>query len=714
MHREMTTALMTSVLYSRVTAIRGHLGPAAAALGILLVITLPFRAQAAEIPVHHRLEVALFPADHRLSARDAMRIDSAERQEIIFALSERAAQIQVAVEGRPRSFRFNNSELRIRLTPEEGQRPVELAISYEAAFNDPVPVNPLNTDNPGFGVTGVVSEAGTFLLAGAGWYPDLVDGRETFDLTVKAPPGIIAVTSGRGLGYSLHDGATWSRWQVELPVRGLSLSAAAYRVAEREVDGVVAATYFLEGNQDLASNYLEAIARYLRLYTERFGPYPFSKFAVVENFFPTGYGFPSYTLLGSTVIRLPFIIDTSLGHEIAHCWWGNGVLVNYEFGNWSEGLTTYVADYLYKEMASAAEARDYRLQALRSYAVLVPPAKEFPLSRFTSRTDPVSKAIGYDKGFMVFHMLRKMIGEEAFWGALRDIRRERLFQAVSWFDLKTAFAKRSGLTLDDFFKQWVFRQGAPRLRFDSVQAARSGENWQVTGSVVQDAPPYALHLNLALESGGGATSGEVSLRTAEARFSLVSPAEPLRLTADPDYHVFRRLAPSEIPPTINSLKGSSAVLIVVARAPGEKGRRLAGILAESLGLNTRAPVAEEDLAGDSMAGRDVLVIGYPTRRDLLAAGRPEGFRVESGGFSLDGRSFDGRSGAFFGVFGHPVSADRVLALFLPPDSPQAEAVAAKITHYGRYSYLVFEQEQNRAKGVWTPQRSPLAFRWHGG
>ena len=164
---------------------------------------------------------------------------------------------------------------------------------------------------------------------------------------------------------------------------------------------------------------------------ELFGPYPFPKFAVVENFFPTGYGFPSYTPLGSTILRLPFILSTSLGHEIAHCWWGNGVLVDYESGNWSEALTTYVSDYLYAGTARRpGRAKDYRLQALRNYTTLVPPAKDFPLARFTGRIDPATKAVGYDKGMMVFHMLRRRPwDEDAFWGALRDVYRERLFLA---------------------------------------------------------------------------------------------------------------------------------------------------------------------------------------------------------------------------------------------------------------------------------------------
>ena len=55
------------------------------------------------------------------------------------------------------------------------------------------------------------------------------------------------------------------------------------------------------------------------------------------------------TLLGSDVINLPFIVKTSLGHEILHQWFGNSVYVNHKKGNWAEGLTSYLSDHYYKE-----------------------------------------------------------------------------------------------------------------------------------------------------------------------------------------------------------------------------------------------------------------------------------------------------------------------------------------------------------------------------
>jgi len=117
--------------------------------------------------VAHDLSVELIPSAHMLVGHDRMNIRVDDRRKLVFALSERVIQVRVEVEGRPRTFTFSNSELEIPLDPDERRRTVEAVIAYEAAFNDAVPVQPLNTDNPGFGVTASISEAGTFLLSGA-------------------------------------------------------------------------------------------------------------------------------------------------------------------------------------------------------------------------------------------------------------------------------------------------------------------------------------------------------------------------------------------------------------------------------------------------------------------------------------------------------------------------------------------------------------------
>ena len=86
---------------------------------------------------------------------------------------------------------------------------------------------------------------------------------------------------------------------------------------------------------------------------------------------------PTFTLLGRNVVKLPFIVRTSLGHEILHQWFGNSVYIDSNKGNWAEGLTTYLADHFYADQSG--EGVDYRKQILIDYQSYVNIDNVFPL-----------------------------------------------------------------------------------------------------------------------------------------------------------------------------------------------------------------------------------------------------------------------------------------------------------------------------------------------
>jgi hypothetical protein len=667
--------------------------------------------QAATPRVEHRLEITLAPGEQKLTGRDLIRIPTEGRRELAFHLSARARVLQVFVNGLPRAFDFTTSELIVPLEAGEHGQQIDVDIRYESVFKDPLPLDPLNTDNPGYGVTAAIAEKGAFLLSGAGWYPELRDSRATYRLRVQAPEGMIAVTAGRSLGRRTYDGATVSDWLVDHPLQGLALSAAAYEIHEQQVGDILVSVYLFQESRDLAQAYLKASEEYIRLFSDLFGPYPFPKFAVVENFFPTGYGFPSYTLLGSSVLRLPFIIHTSLGHEIAHSWWGNGVYVNYDSGNWGEGLTTYVSDYLFQERKSTHEARDYRMQATRNYSTLVPPEMDFPLSEFSTRTDPITKAVGYDKGAMVFHMLRMILGDEPFWNALRDLYRERLFRETSWKDLQAVFERRANRSLEGFFRQWVDGKSAPRLRLEDVRAESDKDRWGVEARLVQDPPYFDMTVNAVLECDGARTATDVSISGKSSRFRMECQAAPRRLTIDPDHHLLRRLDTSEIPPAVNLLKSSPSVLLVLCgEGAGPSGEALARTLATALGLKDFMIVSERNFEPPIFETRDVILVGFPLDRRWLPR-LPAGFGLEKDRFTVEGREYRGPSDAFFGVFRHPYREGGVLAVFLPLAIHNADMATRKVTHYGRYSYLTFQDGTIREKGFWSVEVSPLVHNW---
>ncbi|MBR9987398.1 MAG: M1 family peptidase, partial [Desulfosarcina sp.] len=438
-------------------------------------------AKTAGSTAHHDLTIRLLPERAEMEGRDRIRIQRPENGPVHLLLAPRTRIQAVRIDGHDHPYSFIRGRLTVKPERSESTLNVDLSLEYTCRFDDPAPVRPVNTDNPGFGVSGTISASGTFLLSGAGWYPRVADARQSFLLTVDGPDDTVAVTAGRLLSIDRQGAGTVSRWQIDNHVEGLSLSAGPYGVEKRTLNGLTATTYLLRDNQVLAPRYLEASLRHLKRYSDLFGAYPFDEFAVVENFFPTGYGFPGYTLMGGRVLQLPFIPETSLPHEIVHNWWGNGVLVDVASGNWCEGLTSYTADYLIKEQASSHAARDYRRQALRNYATLVSTAADFPLSRFRSRTDPVTKAVGYDKSAMVFHMLRREVGEDAFWASLRDLYGQFRFRHASWKDLQDRFETRAGRSLDSFFRQWVYRPGAPQIRLENVRQINGSQGCRTVG-----------------------------------------------------------------------------------------------------------------------------------------------------------------------------------------------------------------------------------------
>ncbi|HJX15657.1 MAG TPA: M1 family aminopeptidase [Candidatus Deferrimicrobiaceae bacterium] len=677
-----------------------------AGVGLLLLLLTAARAFGQPAVVHHDLAIRLYPEYHTFLAKDTVTVRHEGERNLVFTLSGNAAMEKVVAQEKDLAFIFEGEHLHVALPAGlSGKGDISLTISYRASFRTLVPEDPVNTEDPSYGVRGVILERGTFLSDAAGWYPEIPGSRPTFRLWVEGPAGYEAVTAGRLVRRETAGEVTRSEWETREPIGGLSLSAGPYLVREAGSGETRLFTYFHPETDALSEKYLAAVARYLDLYRGLFGPYPFEKFAVVENFFPTGYGFPSYTLLGSTVVRLPFLLGTSLGHEVAHSWWGNGVRVDYRKGNWSEGLATYVADYLYKERSSAEEGREYRLQILRDYGTLVPSGGDFPLSSFTGRDSPASRAIGYGKGAMVFHMARRRAGDEAFWKGLAEVAREKMFREASWDDFARAFGKNSGADFARFFRQWVDRPGAPVIALQGVRANRAGKGWRVSGRITQEKPYYNLSVPLHLIASDGKTDTVIKVPGKETSFAMASASRPLRLIVDPEVDLFRRLDATEIPPSVNGIRGSADLLVVAARGLPADIRKASKVLLAAMGKEKIGILREEDTPPSRLAGHDVLYLGLPGGKKYLPALLRE-LSVSPNGFSIGGTEYGSREDSLFVVLPHPSDKKRVAALFLSR-SPEAAAMAArKIPHYGKYSYLVFSGGTNRAKGMWEVTASP--------
>ncbi len=189
------------------------------------------------------------------------------------------------------------------------------------------------------------------------------------------------------------------------------------------------------------------------------------------------------------------------------------------------------------EESGEAAAREMRRRWLADFATL-PAGQAQPVKDFVARDHAASQVIGYNKGAMLFLMLRDEIGSQAFRAGIRRFWANQKFHVAAWSDLRNAFEVAAGRPLDAFFQQWLERPDAPQL---TLHGAERGDR-TVDFTLTQSDPPYLLNVPVEIETISGIERQVVRLDTSERRYSLRSAARITALRIDPDYRLFRRLA----------------------------------------------------------------------------------------------------------------------------------------------------------------------------
>ena len=681
-------------------------------LGVCFLLGLsPLRAE-----VEQRLEVTLEPDAQRLEAR--VRVDLPAPAEGPLRLRLHAGlepRVLDAGASLGRTARLEAAvplqEYRLRLSP--GAR--AFTLEYAGRIHHPVQQRGAEYARS-FGVSpGLIDTQGIFLAGSSGWYPDLDQGLAGFELQLRLPADWRSVSQGRRSGEQALAGERVETWRSDTPQEEIYLIAAPYSEYSRPAGPAEAMVFLRQPDPALAGRYLDATAQYLALYQSLIGPYPYAKFALVENFWDTGYGMPSFTLLGPRVIRLPFILHSSYPHEILHNWWGNGVFVDYASGNWSEGLTSYLADHLIQEQRG--RGAEYRRGSLQKYADHVRGGRDFPLTEFRARHSSATQAVGYGKALMLFHMLRRELGDAAFVDGLRRFYRERQFRVSGYADLERSFSAAAGRPLDGFFRPWLERTGAPALRLVDARAEADGDGYRLSARIeqTQSGPPYRLRLPLAvtLEGREQAYQAAVEIDRRRQEIELELPARPLHLAVDPEFDLFRRLDRREIPPALSQAFGAERALVLL---PSSAPRgRLAGYraLAESWQRGRQLEIRLDRDFERLPADRAVWLFGWDNRfRPQLTqalVGYPfvdQGDRVE-----IAGETLARGERSLVAVARHPDNPEQALAWVAADNLAALPGLGRKLPHYGKYSYLAFagDAPENRLKGQWPVPDSPLAL-----
>ena len=663
----------------------------------------------------HHLNVQIDPSRHYLKAEDRVEISMKGiwSQTISLLLNPQLKIIRIVdpktgvpLQWSESSFSAHANRLDISL--QKMEEPLILSVSYEGPIYNPVVREKELQFVKGDKTSGLIGSEGVYLSSNTHWYPDKPDSMALFLIEATIPDPFRIVTQGELVSEKLKD-TTWvSKWVNELPAQSLTLVAGKYSVKSRKLNGTKISTYFFNDDDQLSEAFLNSAEEYLKIYSDLLGPYPFKKFDIVQNFFSTGYGIPTLALLAPEAVRLgkEFLRPGALDHEIVHSWWGHYVSEKPGTGNWVEALTTYCTNYYYKELKIGKEApRKYRQNVMQKYAVEVPPSKDYPLRKFEGKETPLDAQIGYGKGSMVFHMLRRIVGKDVFFAALRQFATEYGGKQASWEDIRKVFEEATDKRLNNFFSQWLDRPGGPQLKLENVRAQSAANGFVVSGEAVQEGDIYQLPLLLEVDDGQGKKRLILDVSKRKTSFSMEVSKRPLKLTLDPDDHLFRRLYPEEIIPGLNALLEDPEKVIIISDQGDEESRKIYLEMAKRIKERKGGEIlSAKEVTEEKLENSSVLLLGESWKTPILCkliSHLPKSVEHKEGSFFVKGEKVYEEDESLLLSVPRPFRPGKWVTVYFGR-SANALSRARFVFFYGWDSYVLFKNGRPKEWGSFAP------------
>ena len=689
---------------------------------VVLLLCLAWVPCTAAALLHHDLKVILHPDNHSIEIQDTITLTGGTTDTLIFALHpellpellDPGAHLTAlpALHSSADDLGIIPKHYRLTLAADANS----FTLRYQGNIRHALQQQGEDYARSSRKTPGIISPQGVFLTSASFWYPHIDTGMLTFTLDLQLPAGWKGMSQGERLSQVATDTTVSEHWRSTTPQQEIYLIAGPYTEYEKTENNVTAMVLLRRPDPALAQKYLDTTHQYIELYDALIGPYPFRKFALVENFWETGYGMPSFTLLGSKVLRFPFILHSSYPHEILHNWWGNSVYVDYRSGNWAEGLTSYLADHLIMEQRGRGVA--YRRTTLQKYTDYVSQQDDFPLTAFRSRHSARTEAVGYGKTLMLFHMLRRQLGDAAFIDGLQSFYDQYRFRVADFAALQAVYSTTAQQPLNNFFSQWVERAGAPQLRVTRATATPQGDGYRLSAVIEQTQPaaPYVLQVPVAVHLEGMNEAYQTDIRLTQRRTTLKIdlPARPLQLDIDPEFDIFRRLHRNEIPPAISQAMGAQQLLLILPAQAATDLQRAYQALAESWQQEKPEQIdvvfdnALERIPDD----RSVWLFGWNNRfrPQLKEALHAYDFADLGNTIRIEHATIKPDTHSLVILGRHPQDPEQALGWLAAGSAAAVPGLGRKLPHYGRYSYLAFTgtAPDNVLKGQWPVVNSPLS------
>jgi tetratricopeptide (TPR) repeat protein len=547
--------------------------PARRALGLtfvfflnsLLSLTAVRPAMAADKTRMHvddyQIAVELLPQTHKLTAHVTVKITALEDLSVAVFQLNNALRITKLTDAnnKPLTPERNTQDSTVRFALNSGiakNASTSFNFDYEGTLESP-------DDSPVQGLKlAYVGPETSYLLYSGLWFPIAGYGtnRFTSTISVTVPAHMLVIGSGKESSGAPAPVASTTPVPKRPPAAPPAASALAnaktftftsdkpsfpgtiiagiFQEAKSDEAGIDLHVFFKPNHQALAAEYSSTAVKAFTYFVTQYGNAPSTRLKVVElpdDTVPTAYAPEIAALSGRAITEKTNY--RLLSNIIAHQWWGVSVSPAAKEDWWiSDGFSRY-SEARYVESAAGEAGLEEMVKDMSVGALAydsVPLSSAAKLEYFS----PEFQSLVTDKGAMILHMLRWVVGEKDYLKIMREFAAKYAGKAASTDDFRELTEKVYGQKLLWFYSQWMDSTSAPEFKAKyTIYRLGNNKGFRIVGAISQDLDLFRMPVDLKIDTDGRTEEKRIDVVGTDSPFSVETFGRPRRISIDPENRV---------------------------------------------------------------------------------------------------------------------------------------------------------------------------------
>jgi aminopeptidase N len=390
-----------------------------------------------------------------------------------------------------------------------------------------------------------INKDGAYLLLPARWFPltNFPSNRYTATFRLNVPDTFAVAGTGKAAAPTPMPGKNAVEgnrllytFECKNPApHGTFVAGNNLQLNPEQAEGVEVSVYAPRSTSANAKDFAASVARSVTVFADLIGPLPDPTFSVIQ--FPDGslrdFAAPGVLLLSQRAWD-PRASDRTIARLVASQWWGIQVLPASPSDVWiTEGLARY-SEALYAEQNAGKEAKLKTVDEFAVGALMYEDAAPVAQAARLAPYSPDYRSVVMNKGAMLFHMLRAMMGDVPFKLALRDFYFQFAEKSARIEDFENIAERRAQaalkpgqepLNLRSFFVQWLNSTGVPEFTLDFI-VYRTPKGFRVVGKIKQPLDTFHMPVELRIDTEGNPETKIVDVVGTESTFTVETFGRP--------------------------------------------------------------------------------------------------------------------------------------------------------------------------------------------